>query len=152
MSTQQAKPIQFKAVSPQFHVPDVVRAAEYYRDILGFAILSYWDGRRASAATDPPPVFTIVSRGDVQVFFSRAKRFVRRGPDPDGGYDAFFSVTGVDALAREFRSRGADIIDGPEDRPYLQREVVVRDCNGFILAFGEADISSSAIHTQREGR
>jgi len=36
------------------------------------------------------------------------------------------------------RTRGADIIDGPEDRIYGQREVVIRDCNDLILCFGEA--------------
>jgi hypothetical protein len=35
------------------------------------------------------------------------------------------------------RARGADIIDGPEDRTYGQRELVVKDCNGLILCFGE---------------
>ena len=41
------------------------------------------------------------------------------------------------ALAEELRRRGADIIDGPEDRIYGQRELVVQDCNGLILAFAE---------------
>jgi len=47
-------------------------------------------------------------------------------------------VTGIDALAEEFRARGANVLDGPEDRVYGQRELVVQDCNGLILAFGEA--------------
>jgi hypothetical protein len=51
--------------------------------------------------------------------------------------DAYFHVTGIDALAVEFRSRGAEILDGPEDRSYGQRELMVRDCNGLILAFAE---------------
>ena len=29
------------------------------------------------------------------------------------------------------------LVDGPEDRVYGQRELVIRDCNGLILAFGE---------------
>ena len=33
----------------------------------------------------------------------------------------------------------AEILDGPEDRVYGQRELVVKDCNGLILAFGEAN-------------
>ena len=52
-------------------------------------------------------------------------------------------MTGIDALAEELRTRGADILDGPEDRIYGQRELVVKDCNGLILAFGE-DISQRA--------
>jgi hypothetical protein len=41
-------------------------------------------------------------------------------------------VTGIDALAAELRKRGADILGGPEDRIYAQREVVIRDCNGLL--------------------
>ena len=37
----------------------------------------------------------------------------------------------------EVRAHGAVIMDGPEDRIYGQRELVVRDCNGVVLAFGE---------------
>jgi len=137
MTTTQAHVSRLKAAVPQFHVPDVVHTAEYYRDVLGFTISSYWDGRRASHEAIPPPVFGIVSRDDVQVFFTRTSRSEHQPAHEDGGYDAFFSVVGVDALAAELRDRGAEIIDGPEDRPYHQREVVVRDCNGLILAFGE---------------
>ncbi|HVK00955.1 MAG TPA: hypothetical protein VM365_08805 [Gemmatimonadales bacterium] len=45
-------------------------------------------------------------------------------------------MSGLDALVAELRARGADM-DGPEDRIYGQRELVVRDCNGVVLAFGE---------------
>ncbi len=112
--------IRFESAVPQFTVPDVVRTAEYYRDVLGFEIAGYWDGERASMMTDPPPVFAAAGTGRAE-----------------GGLDAYFHVTGVDALAADLRSRGAEIIDGPEDRVYQQREVVVKDCNGLILAFGE---------------
>lgn len=128
--------IRFRSAVPQFAVPDVVRTAEYYRDVLGFTIAGYWDGAQASMATDPPPVFGIVFRDDVRVHFGRAEAPILEA-DPGPGYHAYFHVTGVDALAEELRSRGADILDGPEDMSYGQREVVVRDCNGLILAFGE---------------
>jgi hypothetical protein len=40
-------------------------------------------------------------------------------------------------------SRGGDHLDGPTYREYQQRELVVRDLNGLILAFGEATTQSS---------
>ena len=125
------------AAVPQFTVPDLVRTAEYYRDVLGFQIAGYWDGEQVSLATDPPPVFAIVWRDDVQVFFNRADQPVVRTRPAEGAPDVYLRVTGVDALAEELRTRGADIIDGPEDRVYGQRELVVTDCNGLILCFGE---------------
>ena len=125
------------AAVPQFSVPDLVRTAEYYRDVLGFQIAGYWDGERVSLATDPPPRFAIVWRDQVQVFFNRAEHPDVRTDQAKEAPDAYLRVTGIDALADELRTRGADILDGPEDRIYGQREIVVKDCNGLILCFGE---------------
>ena len=137
MSQIEATTIRFVGAVPQFTVPDLVRTAEYYRDVLGFQIAGYWDGERVSFDTDPPPVFAIVWRDQVQVFFNRADQPDVRTGRAEGACDAYLRVTGIDALAEELRTRGAEILDGPEDRTYGQREFVVRDCNGLILGFGE---------------
>lgn len=60
-----------------------------------------------------------------------------RAARTDEGCDVYFHVAGIDELAQELREHGADILDGPEDRVYGQRELVVRDCNGLVLAFGD---------------
>lgn len=64
--------IRFEKAVPQFTVPDLVQTAEYYHDVLGFQIAGYWDGEQVTLTPNTPPVFAIVSRDDVQVFFSRA--------------------------------------------------------------------------------
>lgn len=97
--------------------------------MLGFEIAGYWN--------DSPPMFGIVKRDTVQVFFNRADQSVVRTGRAAEAYDAYIEVTGVDALATELRARGADILEGPDDRVYQQRELVVRDCNGLVLAFAE---------------
>src|SRR5215475_7013135 len=121
--------VRFKRAVPQFTVPDVVRTAHYYRDALGFQIAGFWDGEQASMATDPPPYFAIVWRDDVQVFLGRGDHSEAVLAVSEGGYHAYFHIDGIDVLAEELRSRGATILDGPEDRVYGQRELVVRDCN-----------------------
>jgi catechol 2,3-dioxygenase-like lactoylglutathione lyase family enzyme len=120
--------IQFEGISPQFTVPDVVRTAEYYRDVLGFQIAGYWG---------TPPVFAIVLRDNVEVFFNRADTSEIRTGRAQGAYDAYLRITGIEALAAELRNAGADILEGPVVRVYGQCELVIRDCNGLILAFGE---------------
>src|SRR5215211_8175228 len=125
---------QFLAAVPQFAVADVVRTAEYFRDVLGFTVASYWDGSHATATPPPAPVFGIVRRDAVAIFFYRTTPPI---PREEGGYHAYFHVTGVDALAAAWRARGAEILDGPEDMAYGQREIVIRDPNGLVLAFGE---------------
>jgi catechol 2,3-dioxygenase-like lactoylglutathione lyase family enzyme len=137
MSQCEVTTVRVVAVVPQFAVPDLVRTEEYYRDVLGFQIAGYWDGKRASLTPDPPPVFAIVRRDQVEVFFNRADQPGAGTGRAQGGYDAYLRVIGIDALAEELRTRGADILEGPEDRVYGQRELVVRDCNGLALAFGE---------------
>jgi catechol 2,3-dioxygenase-like lactoylglutathione lyase family enzyme len=128
MSSEQRPGIRFEAAVPQFTVPDVVQTAEYYRDVLGFKIAGYWAD---------PPVFAIVWRDQVELFFNRATGSeVRTGRAP-GAYDAYLRIRGVEALAEELRARGADIIDGPSVRIYEQRELVITDCNGLVIAFGE---------------
>ena len=121
--------IRFEGAVPQFTVPDVVRTAEYYRDVLGFQIAGYWG---------TPPVFAIVWRDKIELFFNRAEQSEARTGRAPGAYDAYLRIVGVDALATELRELGADILEGPVDRIYEQRELVIRDCNGLVLAFGEA--------------
>lgn len=129
MSIDPAPAVRFESAVPQFTVPDVVQTAEYYRDVLGFEIAGYW-------AT--PPVFAIVTRDRIEIFFSRVDGSPLRTERAEVTYDAYIHVVGVDALAAELRGRGAEIVDGPETRVYGQRELVIRDCNGLVLAFGEA--------------
>jgi hypothetical protein len=40
-------------------------------------------------------------------------------------------------MAEEMRSRKAEIREGPVDRVYRLRELVVADLNGLVIAFGE---------------
>lgn len=129
--------IRFDAAIPQFAVPDLVRTTEYYRDVLGFQIAGYWDGETVSLAPDSPPVFAIVWRDNVRVFFNLANQFELQTGRSANAPAAYFQIVGVDDLAAELRERGAEIIDGPEDRVYQQRELVITDCNELILCFGE---------------
>ena len=76
-------------------------------------------------------------RDQVRPHFNRADQSEVRTGRAEGAYDVYFHVMGVDALATELRGRGAGILDGPDDRVYEKRELIVGDCNGLILAFGE---------------
>ena len=108
-------------------MPDVVAAAEYYRDRLGFEILGYWAD---------PPVYSIVRRGDVEMHFGKGDA---AGPSNNvarpGSFDVYVWVDDIDALFEELTASGADILEGPVKRIYESTEVVVGDLNGFILVF-----------------
>ena len=138
MSNMTATTTRFDVAVPQFTVSDVVETAEYYRDVLGFEIAGYWDGERVHHDESRPAVFGIVQRDQVRLHFNRADQAEVRTGRAQDAYDVYFHVAGLDALAEQLRSRGAVILDGPEDRVYGQRELVISDCNGLLLAFGES--------------
>jgi len=125
------KPCEFYRVAPHFVVPDVVKAAEYYRDKFGFEILGYFRD---------PPVFAIVSRDGVEIHFGKSdsgevkiNNSVRKGL----GTDAYIFISDVIGLHDELKSRGADIVEGPIERPYDRIEITVVDENGYQIVFGE---------------
>jgi len=121
----------FLGLAPQFVVPDVVVAAEFYRDKLGFEVLGYFLD---------PPVFAIVRRDSAEIHFGKAdgatlhrNEEVRRGL----GTDAYIFVSDIETLHHELLESGVEIVEGPIRRPYDRVEITVRDCNGFQLVFGE---------------
>jgi Glyoxalase/Bleomycin resistance protein/Dioxygenase superfamily len=117
-------------VAPQFVVGDVVKTAEYYRDFLGFKILDYFLD---------PPVFAMVERDEVELHFGKADgedvktNAIRRKI----GYDAYIWTSDIAALYEEFKIRNVNIIEGPVKRQYGRREIVIKDCNDFKIAFAD---------------
>ena len=131
MNEPQVKKLaKLRAIAPQFVVPDVIKTAEYYRDVLGFKILGYFPD---------PPVYAIVGRDNVEIHLGKGDTNIAQGnvTRRSGGLDAYIFVKGVDDLFEEFRQRQVDIVEGPIDQIYGQREIMIRDCNGFTIGFGD---------------
>jgi uncharacterized glyoxalase superfamily protein PhnB len=123
-------------IAPILGVRNVREAAEYYRDVLGFA-LDPANGVFQPTAEEPGGVYAIVKRSGASIHFQ-----IRRGDFPERrrqGYerDVYIYVENVDALHVEFQQRGAAIKQEPRTAPYGLRELEVEDLNGYRLAFGE---------------
>lgn len=119
-------------IAPYFLVPDVVVAANYYRDQLGFQFDRLWN---------EPPSFCMVERGGVTIMLAQveapgAVRPNRRASDEGEDWDAYIWVEDADALYREFKGRGVTITRDICDQPYGCRDFDVEDCNGYRLCFG----------------
>ena len=128
-ATERKSQTQLKSIAPQFAVPDVIVAAEYYRDILGFRILGYFG---------QPPVFSIVARDNVAIQLGKCDPIAgsaHNSVQRKDSLDAYVWVTDVDALYAEIKERGANIIEPPQLRVYHCYEMVVEDRFGFRLAF-----------------
>ena len=119
-------------VMPGFAVADVFETAEYWRDVLGFSFEGVYGN---------PPSFVMLDRDDVRVSMRQVKpeALPARSANPaDGPFNLYLYTNDVRALAEELRAKGADIVEGPVDRPiYNGRELIVRDLNGLMLCFGQ---------------
>jgi predicted enzyme related to lactoylglutathione lyase len=136
MATDRATSVEPRAphwhVAPYFLVDDVVRTANHYREVLGFAYERFWGD---------PPAFCMVRRGGIVIMLSqpatpgRMRPNHRAEPDSDA-WDAYIWVDDADALHAELRARGASIVRGLCDQAYGCRDFEVEDGNGYRLCFG----------------
>jgi len=120
-----------KSIAPEFLVADITKAAEHYRDRLGFRIIRY--------VLDDPTAFAMSGRDDHIMMLSLAKNG-RGGSNrrhKSEAIDAYVWVDDVDALHDEFAQNGADIMMPPTHRVYGTKEIEVRDLDGYVLCFGQ---------------
>ena len=123
---------QLLGIAPYFLVRDVVKAAEYYRDALGFSYPRFWG---------EPPCFCMPHRDGLIIMLSQAKDASIIRPNAkarnDESWDAYVWVRDADALYAEVKPRGANIAYEPMlMEEYGNREFAVRDLDGYLLAFG----------------
>ena len=110
-------------------MPDVVAAAEYYRDVFGFKILGYFLD---------PPVYAIVARDGVEIHFGKLDEGVAPSPNIKrrlGSFDAYIWVNDPDPLFAELKDRGRKIMEAPTWRVYKCYEMILKDNSGYRLAF-----------------
>ena len=113
-------------------VADVGRAAEYYRDALGFDVESFAPNRGH---------YAYASRDECQLHFARFEAVQPRPNSevvPPDMFDVYVYPDGdLDALHLELVERGAELLHGPVEQAYGMREFRVRDPFGYVLAFGQ---------------
>ena len=122
----------FLNVAAQFLVHDVVATAEYYQQKLGFMLRSYFLD---------PPVFAMLHRDGVELHFGKVESDVvvpsKESLRPGLGIEAYIWVSDIQSLYEEYRDAGVEIVEGPVKRVYGSTEIVIRDCNGSTIAFGD---------------
>jgi uncharacterized glyoxalase superfamily protein PhnB len=122
------------SIAPYFFVGDVVAAANYYRDKLGFAYNRFWN---------EPPSFCMVSRSGVVIMLAQLDQTAAIRPnrmvDPEReAWDAYIWIDDADALHAEYLSKGVRVTRAVCDQPYGCRDFDVEDCNGYRLCFGQS--------------
>jgi uncharacterized glyoxalase superfamily protein PhnB len=119
------------AGAPILLVKNVVDAANYYRDKVGFSYDQLWGD---------PPGFCIVRRDGCSLMLSQvqdATHVVPHYKNVEGMWNAYFWTSDVAALYEELKERGAIIDYELCDQPYGCREFGIQDSDGYDIAFGQ---------------
>jgi uncharacterized glyoxalase superfamily protein PhnB len=124
-------------IAPFFLVADVTKAAEFYRDRLGFTIIGYF--------FEDPPVFAMVGRDDRIIMLSlmEAGRGGSNRTHKGEAVDAYLWTDDVAVLYADFQQAGVEIVMPPTLRIYGMKELEIRDLDGYVLCFGE-DVPGSS--------
>jgi|SRR5215831_10845784 len=115
-----------KKVVPMFHVPDVRRTIDWYRDF-GFEVKVTYDDNRGGLS------FAIVSFGAGEVMFSSGGRLSSHHRRE---VDLYAYTDDVDGLHDQIKDQ-VEIVEGPHNMFYGMREIIIRDVNGFWITFGQ---------------
>lgn len=110
---------------------DVVAAANYYRDQLGFSYNRFWG---------EPPCFVILHREGCCVMLRQTDNpdhVVPNWKRQDQLWNLYIWVDDVDAVYAEMKQRGAVIDYELGLKPYGNKEFGVQDLDGHDIAIGQ---------------
>lgn len=122
-----------QSAAPRLRVGNVQRAAEWYRDQLGFTIGEYFP------ASDGRPGFVIVERQSARLQLALIPAG-EPAANPDGTTNpggVYIEVSDIDALYSELEQRGTRLLYDIECFSYGMKEFAVLDCDGHYVGFGE---------------
>ena len=112
----------FWAVVPVLATTDVLKTAEYYRDVLGFKIDDTYSG----------PEWAMLWADHCQLYLSLNPDMATSAH----GQQVAITAPGIDDVYIAHKANGANIVSDIEDQPWGIREYIVEDPNGYHLRFG----------------
>jgi uncharacterized glyoxalase superfamily protein PhnB len=123
-----------KKLTPNLMVEDVERTLAFYRDTLGFQVLT-------TVPETAPFGFAIVQRDGVELMFQSRASLSDNVPaltgSPIGASQTFYiEVSGVRELYEQLRDKVEIVVDF-HTTFYGTQEFYFRDLNGYILSFSE---------------
>jgi uncharacterized glyoxalase superfamily protein PhnB len=117
--------MQLQAITPMLWVDDVRATIDYYVSVLGFD--------EANFSEDPP--WGVVEKHKVRIMFSRPNEHISyNGPQFTG--TLYLRTDDADAWWGFLKDR-ANIFYPIRDFEYGMREFAIKDCNGYIMQFGQ---------------
>lgn len=110
------------------YVGDLEHAIAFYRDVIGLPFKFSDHGYAEFATTNLK--FALFEK-------SSARALIGREPDGAFASEILILVDDVDAEAARLRGAGAEILSGPEDRPWGHRTLHVAGPDGHVVEFAQ---------------
>jgi len=138
--------MKFKNMTPNFSVEDVAKTIEFYQNSLGFSLKMLrrmdMDTIEFSLVEFEEYSYGIVSRDNVHIMFVQEEVFKENIPVAEADIKQasvlfYIDLEGVDELYDDFKKKDIEFVKEMNTTWYGRREFYVKDCNGYILAFGE---------------
>ena len=124
-----------KKLTPNLMVEDVEQTLSFYRDVLGFQVLT-------TLPESAPFDFAIAQRDGVELMFQSRTSLSENVPALTGtrigaSQTFYIEVTGIRDLYQQLRDKVEIVVDF-HTTFYGTQEFYFRDINGYILSFSEA--------------
>jgi catechol 2,3-dioxygenase-like lactoylglutathione lyase family enzyme len=123
-----------EALCPLLEVFDMRTSVAFYRDVLGFEVVS-------QSPSGDDPGWLLLRQGEVELMLSTAFEAGERPPAPDPARVAahrdtglFFGSQDVDAVYAHLRAKGV-AIEKLAVTSYGTKQLYIRDPDGYVLCF-----------------
>ena len=123
--------IKIRSAVPTFLVRDVAVTARWYKDELGFTLAGHFPA-------ETPYAYGSLMRDGAELMLLNLADYEKpdlTGRRPTGLWDAYFRMTGVEALYETLKGKPFMKM-ALKRQPYGDLEFEVRDPNGYFLVFG----------------
>ena len=129
-------PYHFSSLTPNLIVADVERSMAFYRDVLGFSVVT-------TVPDASPFVFAIMKSGPVEVYLNAPGPAVEEYPAfkdrPIGGtLTLFIRIVGIRAAYETLQSR-VNVVMPLEKKWYGVTEFACTDPDGYVITFAEQE-------------
>ena len=125
----------FQSLTPNLVVSDIDRSLQFYRDLLGFSMVT-------TVPDAAPFVFIMLERDGVHVFLNDPGPVRHDAPDVtsfvvgQSGVAMFFMMEDVAAFWEQVRHK-TRVVMPLKDQWYGMREFSITDPDGYVITFAE---------------